>query len=102
MQERNNDTIFTAVKRVENPIFSQVTPKQVKKILLYGADRSRHLFDLVNDREIGIDPKYQNIVVESVHGLIWQYNDDDRKTTSTQLQRGMLQTLEDLYEVIND
>lgn len=28
-------------------------------------------------------------------------NDDDRETTSTQLQRGMMQTLEDLYDVVS-
>lgn len=29
-----------------------------------------------------------------------QYNDDDRKTTSTQLEKGMGQTVSDLYDVL--
>ena len=29
-----------------------------------------------------------------------QHNDDDRETTSTQMQRGVAQTLEDLYDVL--
>lgn len=28
-----------------------------------------------------------------------KYNDDDKQTSSTQMQRGMVQTLEDLYGV---
>jgi hypothetical protein len=62
-----NDANLTAAKRPEtNPFYTQVTPKPQRKILLYGQDKSRHLFPLVRDRDIGIQGTYQNVVIESV------------------------------------
>jgi len=41
---------------------------------------------------LGIPKEYQDMLIES-------WNDDDKKTSSTQLRRGMDQTLQDLYDV---
>ncbi len=61
----------TATKRGEQSEFhSQVTPRPQRKILLFGEDKSRHLFPLVRDREIGIEGRYQNVVIESVSTAI--------------------------------
>lgn len=48
------------------PIFSQMTPKPVKKVILMGEQQKKYLFPLVRDRDVGIETKYQNIVIESV------------------------------------
>jgi hypothetical protein len=63
----NGEINLTAAKRQEhNPLYTQLTPKPQRKILLYGENHSRFLFPLVRDREIGIEATYQNIVIESV------------------------------------
>lgn len=62
-----NPIDLTASKKPDlAPIYSQITPKPQRKILLYGENRSRHLFPLVRDRDIGISGAYQNVVFESV------------------------------------
>jgi hypothetical protein len=62
-----SDINLTAAKRQEShPIYTQNTPKPQRKILLYGENKSRFLFPLVRDRDIGIEAPYQNIVIESV------------------------------------
>lgn len=61
------EQIPTAVKRQEpNQLFTQMTPKPQRKILLYGDNHGRFLFPLVRDRDVGIPAAYQNIVIESV------------------------------------
>lgn len=63
---------MTATKKNEqNDFYSQVTPRPQKKILLYGENKSRHLFPLVRDRDIGIEGTYQNVVIESVKIVIF-------------------------------
>lgn len=61
------EQIPTAVKRQEtNQLYTQMTPKPQRKILLYGENHGRFLFPLVRDRDVGIPAAYQNIVIESV------------------------------------
>jgi hypothetical protein len=85
--------MVTAVKKPEREIYTQVTPRPNRKILLFDDNRGKHLFPLVRDRDVGIDGKYQTIVIQSVHIPFRQHNDDDKQTSSTQLHRGMMQTL---------
>jgi hypothetical protein len=47
---------------------------------------------LYKDKDIGIGKEYQELLIES-------WNDDDKRTTSTQLRRGMDQTMKDLKDV---
>jgi len=58
------------------------------------------MLPLVRDRDIGIKPEYQYLVNETVFFSLKQYNEDDRETTSTKMQRGMIQTLKDLHEAL--
>jgi hypothetical protein len=49
---------------------------------------------LYKDKDIGIGKEYQELLIES-------WNDDDKRTTSTQLRRGMDQTMKDLKDVFS-
>jgi len=42
---------------------------------------------------VGIQKEHQDILIES-------WNDDDKKTSSTQMRRGMDQTMHDLHEAL--
>lgn len=64
---RNYQEMITAVKKQEEmPIYTQQTPRPVKKIMLFDQDNNKRLFPLARDREVGINTKYQNIVIQSV------------------------------------
>lgn len=58
--------MVTAIKKAEGTIYTQMTPRPNKKILLLDENKGKHLFPLVRDREIGISTKYQKIVIQSV------------------------------------
>lgn len=73
------------------------TPAQLnqpkKGIIFFGNNRSKHLFPIYRDEEIGIIGELQRRVHSSHH-------DDDRMTTTTQLGLAISQTYEDLFEVL--
>jgi hypothetical protein len=59
--------MLTAVKRHdEGQIYTQVTPRPNRKILLYNQAKEKCFFPLVRDREVGIGTKFQEVVIESV------------------------------------
>lgn len=60
---RYQESITAVKKQEERAIFTQPTPRPVKRILLYDQNNSKMLFPLVHDRDVGIDPKYQKIVI---------------------------------------
>jgi len=64
--------MWTAVKKAENTsfVYTQATPRPVKKIILYDQQKHKHLYELVNDRDVGIYSQYQNIVIKSVTLII--------------------------------
>ena len=65
-----HEEMVTAVKKQqERTLYTQVTPRPNKKILLFDDEKGRHLFPLVRDRDIGIQSKYQCIVIQSVKSL---------------------------------
>ena len=63
---RYQEAITAVKKQEERAIFTQPTPKPPRRIMLYDQDNKKMLFPLVNDRDVGIEPKYQKIVIESV------------------------------------
>ncbi len=73
--------------------FQNTTPKQQRKIILYDQKDTRYFFPLWKDKDLGISRKYQDLLIES-------WNDDDKKTSTTQLRRGMDQTINDLFDVL--
>lgn len=62
---------------------------------MYDENKQRHFFPLFKDKDLGISREYQEMLIES-------WNDDDKKTSSTQMRRGMDQTLQDLHDVFGD
>lgn len=76
----------------KTPQASQAHPKRA--IVFLGNNRSKHMFPLYRDEEIGIKGDLQRIVHHSGH-------DDDKMTSTTQLGLAISQTCEDLYEVVN-
>jgi hypothetical protein len=50
---------------------------------------------LYKDKDIGIGKEYQEMLIDS-------WNDDDKKTSSTQMRRGMQQTIQDLKDVFGN
>jgi len=67
----------------------QMTPRPQRKIVLYDEFNQKYFFPLYKDKDLGISKKYQDLLIES-------WNDDDKKTSSTQMRRGMDQTMQDL------
>ena len=56
--------MVTAVKRNEQmPIYTQETPKPIKKIALYDEEKNRQLFPLMKDKDIGMGTQYENLVI---------------------------------------
>lgn len=69
-------------------------PGQPKRALIFfGNNKSKHLFPLYRDEEIGIGGELQRRVHHSSH-------DDDKMTTTTQLGLAISQTCDDLYEIL--
>lgn len=60
--------------------------------MLYDEENQKHFFPLYKDKDVGIAKEYQALLIDS-------WNDDDKRTSSTQMRRGMDQTMQDLYEV---
>ena len=91
-QEQTPDIDHTIQKqnviRTQN---TQMTPRPQRKIALYDEFNQKHFFPLYKDKDLGIPKKYQDLLIES-------WNDDDKQTSSTQMRRGMEQTMQDLYE----
>lgn len=73
--------------------FLNTTPKPQRKIILYDQKNIRYFFPLLKDKDLGISKEYQDLLIES-------WNDDDKKTSTTQLRRGMDQTINDLFDVL--
>jgi hypothetical protein len=63
MQIKN---IQTAVKTQQIPAFSEVTPRQNKKILLFGDKNKKYLFPLLKDKDVGIQTSFQSNIIETV------------------------------------
>ena len=71
------------------------TPRPQRKIVLYDEHNQKHFFPLYKDKDIGIGKEYQEMLIDS-------WNDDDKKTSSTQMRRGMQQTIQDLKDVFGN
>lgn len=71
------------------------TPRAQKKVVLYDDMNQKHFFPLYKDKDLGIGKEYQDLLIES-------WNDDDKRTSSTQLKRGIDQTMNDLYEAFGE
>ena len=78
------------IKKLEDEV-APPTVQPRRAIVLISENRSKRVFPLYGDNEVGIHSKFQNRV-HSTH------NDDDRLTTSTQLGLAISQTCNDLYE----
>lgn len=65
-------------------------PPQRKGLIFFGNNRSKHLFPLYRDDDIGIQGEFQLKVHHTTH-------DDDKMTTTTQLGLAISQTCEDLF-----
>lgn len=77
------------------PHVYKTTPRPQRHIVLYDEFNKRHLFPLYKDKDLGISKYFQDMLIES-------WNDDDKKTSSTQMKRGMNQTMQDLEEVFGN
>lgn len=64
-----------------------------KKLVLYDDDKHRYFFPLFKDKQVGIPSKFSKLVINS-------WNDDDKQTSGSQLQRGKDQTMSDLYDYL--
>ena len=60
----------------------QKTVKPIRKIVLYDSNYEKHLFPLYRDEDIGANSQVRELLIES-------WNDDDKRTSSTQLKRGV-------------
>ena len=59
--------MITAIKRrTQGGVYTQKTARPNRKLALYDEEGQRHLFPLVQDREVGIGTKFQPIVINSV------------------------------------
>lgn len=61
------------------------TAQPKRALMFYGSNKSKHLFPLYRDDEIGINGDFQRRVHHSTH-------DDDKMTTTTQLGLAISQT----------
>lgn len=73
---------------MKTPIPISNQPK--RGIIFFGSNRSKHIFPIYRDEEIGINGELQRRVHNS-------YHDDDKMTTTTQLGLAISQTCEDLF-----
>ena len=93
-QYQNQDQTLQKQPQQKSHIFN-TTPRPQRKIVLYDEMNQKHFFPLYKDKDIGISKEYQDLLIDS-------WNDDDKKTSSTQMRRGMDQTMHDLYETFGD
>ena len=77
-----------------------ITPVPQKGIVLYDSNHQKHVFPVVRDSEVGIHMHFQACLISSVRFFLMKHNDDDRKTTSTQFQMGVSQTMNDLADLV--
>jgi hypothetical protein len=90
------DQEYTLQKQaMQKPQILNTTPRPQRKIVLYDEYNQKHFFPLYKDKDIGIGKEYQDLLIDS-------WNDDDKKTSSTQMRRGMDQTMQDLHEAFGD
>lgn len=59
--------MITAVKKPETMgIYSQDTARPQKKIMLYDDQKRKQFFPLIPDKDVGMGPRFENLVIESV------------------------------------
>jgi hypothetical protein len=58
----------TALKKPETTLtmYTQATPRVIRKVLLFDEENHKHLFPLHRDRDVGFGTQYEKNLIESV------------------------------------